>query len=161
MNQLAADALARVQHHLVAQRAEFAQHVNRDANTVGNPVAPHVAERDRVRRRADGRHELALLDRELTRFVTGRFTMVTRYSSKQDQYLEINIELKEGARVTQIFRKLTLQKIINKLRTYNAEFKELHKYLGNRALPKLIFYPKDHIKYFKPGVKQIWTEKHR
>lgn len=99
------------------------------------------------------------LDKTLSRPLTGKFSLATKFSSKQNQYLEINLELKKGARATQALKRLALKKIIAALLVKSSEFRELYRQLKERAVPKIIFWPAEHPLYFKPGTKQKWVLK--
>lgn len=101
----------------------------------------------------------ALLDKMLAKSLTGKFNMETKFDKKQDQFLEINLELRKGEKTTGALKKNTEKMIFNELRAKSSEFKELSDFLGKRARPKLVFWPAEHPTYFKPGVKQKWTKK--
>lgn len=101
----------------------------------------------------------ALLEKSIAHALTGKFALATKFSSKQNQYLEINLELKKGARATQALKKLALKKIIAALLVKSSEFRELYRQLKDRAVPKLMFWPAEHPLYFKPGTKQKWVLK--
>lgn len=101
-----------------------------------------------------------LLQKQFHKYLSGKFSMTTRFDSKQDQYLEINLERKKGATMpNKKVRDKLCADIVSKLGKSNAEFRELHNYLGNRAKPVLRFFDAEHTEYFKPGVKQKWVIK--
>jgi len=100
-----------------------------------------------------------LLEKPLHKFLTGKFTMLTKFDRRQNQYLEINLELRKKKKTSDYLKKQTLKKIVANLRQKNSEYRELHTYIGDRALPKLVFWPAEHPLYFKPGVKQKWVKK--
>ncbi len=100
-----------------------------------------------------------LLEKPLTDSLTGKCTMITRFDKKHDQYLEINLELRKGKKANQKLEKLALHRIVTNLRHKNSEFRELSNYLGDRAMPKLQFWPCEDPLYFRPGVKQKWVKK--
>ena len=101
----------------------------------------------------------ALFDRRLTNFVTGKFTMRTRYSNKQNQYLEINIELKRGKKNKKHFEQICNKIILKKLREKSSEFRELSDNLKARANPKLLFWPYEYPEFFTADNKQKWVKK--
>jgi len=101
----------------------------------------------------------ALLSKMLSKQLTGKFTMLTKFDSQQNQYLEINLELQKKQKVSDALRARALKEIITILRKKNSEFRELHDYLKNKALPHLIFWPYEHPTYFKSGIKQKWVQK--
>lgn len=101
----------------------------------------------------------ALIEKPLSKFLTGKFTMITKFDNNQNQYLEIHLELRKNRKTPPYLRKHTAGMIIYNLRSKNSEFRELHDYLKNRALPRLVFWPHSHPVHFKPGVKQKWVKK--
>ncbi|MDO8510216.1 MAG: hypothetical protein Q7S15_01155 [bacterium] len=100
-----------------------------------------------------------LLDNHINKFVTGKLTLASRYDKEQNQYLEINIELKKDLEIPDSVQQLISNKIVGNLLHKNSEFKELYSYLKERAVPKLVFWPAEHPVYFKTGIKQKWVEK--
>src|SRR3989344_2087397 len=103
--------------------------------------------------------KIALLNRQLNQFLTGKFTMIRKHDKRQNQYLEINLELKKGVYFKKYYETKTLEKIIETLKLKSSEFRELYKNLQNKANPKLVFWPYEDEKYFKPGIKQTWVKK--
>lgn len=101
----------------------------------------------------------ALIHKYLSRFLTGKFTMLTTFDAKQNQYLELHLELRKRKKAHKRLEKHTLREIILNLRLNNSEFRELHDFLKDRALPRLAFWPSGHPKYFPSGVKQRWAQK--
>lgn len=99
-----------------------------------------------------------LLSSPLNRFLTGKFTMITKFNKNDRQYLEINLELRKDRKVTKLIKDLALRKIIAELRSKSSEFRELSDHLGKRAWPRLVFWPAEHPLYFKPGIKQKWVK---
>jgi len=99
----------------------------------------------------------ALFDKELSQFLTGKFTMLTKYDKNKNQYLEINLELKKGVTFKKYYEKITLKKIVEALRRQSSEYRELSNSLKEYAYPKLVFWPYEHPQYFKPGSKQKWV----
>lgn len=99
----------------------------------------------------------ALYDKDLIKFLTGKFTMLTRYNENQDQYLEINLELKRNTRIKNYHQKIALKRIVETLIAKSSEFKELSTNLGPKAYPKLIFWPYEYPEYFAGSLKQKWV----
>jgi phenylacetate-CoA ligase len=99
----------------------------------------------------------ALFDRELSQFLTGKFTMLTKYDKNKNQYLEINLELRKGFKFKKYYKKKALKKIIESLRAQSSEYRELSNSLKTYTYPKLKFWPYEHQQYFKPGSKQRWV----
>lgn len=101
-----------------------------------------------------------LIEDPFNEIFTGKFTLLTKFDKKQNQYLEINIELKKNInRVSYLTKKSLLKKIVANLREKNSEFRELSDYLKKRAFPKLIFWPYEDPSFFKPGIKQKWVQR--
>lgn len=99
----------------------------------------------------------ALFDKQLSRFLSGKFTMITKYNKRQRQYLEINLELKKGFKIRKYYGNKALKKIIEVLRVKSSEFRELSNHL-RRTCIKVVFWPYEYPEYFKPGIKQRWVK---
>ncbi|MEK7507529.1 MAG: hypothetical protein AAB602_00380 [Patescibacteria group bacterium] len=100
----------------------------------------------------------ALIDKYVSKFLTGRFTMLTKFNDDQDQYLEINLELRKEKKTHPYLKRRVLKKIVATLREKSSEFRELSNYLEDRSHPRLIFWQNEHPLYFRPGVKQKWVK---
>lgn len=100
-----------------------------------------------------------LIDKKLNKFLTGKFAMSIKYNTKQNQYLEINVELQKNQKSNKNLSNLVLKEIINNLQIRSSEFRELSNHMENRLLLKIIFWPYEHQQYFKPGIKQKWVLK--
>lgn len=103
----------------------------------------------------------ALLKKPLSAYLTGKFTLETRFNSKQNQYLLIHLEMRKSRNdaMSRAVRQATLSAIVEQLQLKNSEYRELYKFLGKRALPHLQFWPAEDPKYFKLGIKQRWVKK--
>ena len=95
---------------------------------------------------------------EFGEILTGKFTMITKYDKNLNQFLEINVELKRGARLSEKLRGLIQKKIVNMLLEENSEYKSNFKSNPERQRPQLIFWEYEHPNYFKPGIKQKWVK---
>lgn len=100
-----------------------------------------------------------LLVEHLRTYVTGKFTMYTKNDENEDQYLEINIELKPRQKVTRLIRAQVLRSIYDSLLSQSTEYKKLSESLGDRVYPKLVFWPQGHELHFISGAKQKWVKK--
>ncbi len=100
-----------------------------------------------------------LLEDPLAEILTGKFTLLTKFDGKKNQYLEINLELKKGKKANARMKKELLHRVVTNLRLKNSEFRELSNHLGKRAYPRFIFWPAEHPLHFKLGVKQKWVKK--
>jgi len=102
----------------------------------------------------------ALQQSSLSSFITGKFTMEILFNKSQDQYLNINIELKDGKSSSTKLKKLVTQTIIKQLLEDNSEYNYLYSNMPkNRLEPKVIFWKYEDPKYFKMGTKQKWVLK--
>jgi phenylacetate-CoA ligase len=103
----------------------------------------------------------ALLDKSIAQFVTGKFTMLTKFNDEQDQQLEVNIELREGKSSAHSLIE-ELQKIIaENMLSRSSEYRELTSHLGNRTLPMVKLWPKGDSKYFSGKGKQRWIDNNK
>jgi phenylacetate-CoA ligase len=100
----------------------------------------------------------AFLEESLRDELTGKFTIISRFDRRQNQFLEINVELQQGRKPSDTLSKDTLDRIVEHLRKKNAAFRELSNSLGERAWPRLAFFPHEDPRYFKPGIKQPWVK---
>jgi phenylacetate-CoA ligase len=98
-----------------------------------------------------------LIREPFSTLLTGKLTLITKFDDNQDQYLEINIEQRPGNEISTVASKQLVGEIMKNLREKNSEFHELSTFLGDRAEPKLVFWPYEDPLYFKPGVKQSWV----
>src|SRR3989344_169630 len=103
----------------------------------------------------------ALLKKPLSAYFTGKFTLETQVDNKQNQYLLIHLETRksQNGSIPQVVKRAAVNAIVEQLEAKNSEYRELHKFLGERALPHLQFWPAEDPKYFKPGIKQKWVKK--
>lgn len=101
----------------------------------------------------------ALQHSALEDFVTGKFTMLVKFDENQNQYLEINIELKYGIKKNNELKNKTTKIIIRQLLKENSEFRKTYSEIPDKATPKIVFWPYEHPLYFKSGGKQKWVKK--
>ncbi len=101
----------------------------------------------------------ALFDHKITAKVTGKFTMMVKFNNKQDQYLEINVELRSGVKKSSDLKKTVAQVITKQLLKENTGYKNVYERIGKRAIPEVVFWPYEDTTYFKPGGKQKWVKK--
>jgi len=100
-----------------------------------------------------------LLEAPFANHLTGKFTLVTKYDTNQNQYLEINLESRKTNGISQTIKKYLLNAVVENLLQKNAEYRELHKHIRHKAHPKLVFWQNEDPMYFKPGIKQRWVKK--
>lgn len=101
----------------------------------------------------------ALVDPKMRSWVTGKFTMATKYQSDMDQYFEINIELSKGLSPDDSYQKIAQTTIIDTLSKLNAEYHKLRASIGKRADPRINLIVHGDADYFTNGVKHRWVEK--
>lgn len=101
----------------------------------------------------------ALENKSLESFITGKFTIQTKNKENQDQYIEINIELKEGIKPQSALKEKIKKAIIDGLVKINLEYKCLRQSIGKKSDPEIILWQKGDQNYFAEGIKQKWLEK--
>lgn len=101
----------------------------------------------------------ALSDKSFEQYLTGKFAMIVRYGKAQNQYLEINIELKRGCTISKKIKDRISTFLVNRLLEENSEYSSNYKSDPNRQKPKLIFHQYGNPVFFKPGAKQKWVLK--
>jgi phenylacetate-CoA ligase len=100
-----------------------------------------------------------LIENPFNSFLTGKFTLITKFDDKQNQYLEVNLELQKNKEATPVLQAQLSSSIIKNLLEKSSEYNELYHFIGERAYPKLVFWPAEDPTYFRPGVKQMWVKK--
>ncbi len=101
----------------------------------------------------------ALAHESLRAYITGKFTMYTKNDDNENQYLEINIEAKQGQKITKSLRSHISQLIHATLLDQSAEYKKISESLGRKKYPKLVFWPYGDVTHFFGGAKQKWVKK--
>ena len=99
----------------------------------------------------------ALIRTSVSKVITGKFAMTTEFDASQNQYLRINLETVPNAKIDAKTKAVLMRAIVDNLEAMNSEFRELHRFLGDRALPQLAFWPAEDKRYFLPGIKQKWV----
>lgn len=85
--------------------------------------------------------------------LTGKFTLRKNYLKNMDEFLEINIELKNGIKPTRTFIPLLQKQIVASLRNQNLEYRDAETRFKEKLHPQIKLWPYQHEKYFKPGLK--------
>jgi phenylacetate-CoA ligase len=101
----------------------------------------------------------ALQQEDLETYVTGKFTMLTKNDEREDQYLEINIELQQGKIVSSSLEEMLTRAVYGALLTQSAEYRKLSEELREKIYPKVVLWPHGDIRYFGGGGKQKWVTK--
>lgn len=92
----------------------------------------------------------ALQDKAILGKLTGKFVLRSEETHKD---LEVHAELRHGIKPTPAFRKLIEQNIVGVLRASDYRYEYMYGVLKKDVYPKIIFWPYQHEKYFKPGTK--------
>jgi phenylacetate-CoA ligase len=99
----------------------------------------------------------ALQDSKITKFLTGKFAMLTKTDESHNEYLEINVELKPRNKGSKELRDSLASIIIRNLIAKNAEYRNNYHSIPQRVTPRIIFWPYGDQNYFKVGIKQKWV----
>jgi phenylacetate-CoA ligase len=97
----------------------------------------------------------------LEKYLTGKFTMFTKHDEKQDEYLEINIELKLGTTESDWLKKEVARLINTSLLEKSAEHKNNAHMMPGKVEPEVVFWPHAHPVHFQIGIKQKWVKKEK
>lgn len=101
----------------------------------------------------------ALQAERLAKHLTGRFTMLTKHDARHNEYLELNIEMKGADSMPDEIREAVTNGVVSTLIERNGEYKNNHLAMKERVIPRVVFWPYEHQKYFKRTAKQKWVLK--
>lgn len=101
--------------------------------------------------------KIGLQNPALEKYITGRFTMSTESDAEHNEYLEINIELQHGVNDGESIRTTLVESVVKSLSASSGEYQNNRVNMGDRVLPRIVFWPHEHPKYFHPGTKQKWV----
>lgn len=101
----------------------------------------------------------ALQHESLEDYLTGRFTVLTRHDDKQDQFLEVHLEMKPEVIHSSELSEKAKTLIMKSLLAKNAEYNYLHNSIAHKVIPKLSFWKYEDPTYFGRGGKQKWVVK--
>lgn len=105
----------------------------------------------------------ALHKRAANAKVTGKFTMITKTDIMQNQFLEINIELKKnikgGKRLEKVIQDAVVDIFLSRSTEYQYLYSGAPKVYKERLKPKITLWPYEHELHFKPGGKQKWVKR--
>lgn len=101
--------------------------------------------------------KIGLQNPALEKSITGRFTMTTEHDAQHNEYLEINIELQHGVKDGEPVRELLVESVVKSLSASSGEYQNNYVNMREHVVPRIIFWPHGHPKYFSPGVKQKWV----
>lgn len=103
----------------------------------------------------------ALHDPKVESGVTGKFTMLVGNDKKHNQYLEVNIELRNKIKPDRMLENMLKEAIVRELKNHSTEYNYL--YGGGSAAyrqqlePRIKLYVYGDKKYFGAGTKQKWV----
>ena len=100
-----------------------------------------------------------LISKKISKILTGKFTMITKYDRNQDQYLELNLEVRKNKKLSPRFKKLAHKQILKALHLKTEGPGTPDIFLKNSNIVKPVFWPAEHPLHFKPGIKQKWVKK--
>lgn len=100
----------------------------------------------------------ALQEQSLTDSVTGKFTMLVKYDKNSNQYLEINVELKENVKESSELQERVQHLVAKRLLEENSEYRKTTEEFPDRTIPEIVFWPYEDPTYFRVGVKQRWVK---
>jgi phenylacetate-CoA ligase len=100
-----------------------------------------------------------LIKRQFSKTLSGKFTLLTKYDAKHDQYLELNLELAKNGSASKTFKNKLLNSLIKHIAQKNSEYRELSRFIGARAHSRLVFWQHEDPHFFRPGIKQSWVKK--
>lgn len=99
-----------------------------------------------------------LEDPAVAKIATGMFVMETKTTDQQDQYLEIQAELRPGQSASPAVAASIARSLLENLRRFNSEYNKLYDSVGENAVPKLILKPAGELNYV-PGRKHKWAKR--
>ena len=101
----------------------------------------------------------ALQHKSLERFITGKFTMVKRENKQMNEYFEVNVELKNGIKLSRSLVHMIQDIIVHTLQKINSEYSDQYQSVPKIMTPPVILWPYQNAAYFKTGLKQKWIKK--
>ena len=101
----------------------------------------------------------ALQARGLMARCTGKFTMATRFDAHENQFLEINVEMKIGVSKSKKLEDQCVREIMKQLIARNAEYRNNHSSIPQKVVPRVRLWPYGSRNYFGGSGKQRWVEK--
>ncbi|MEK7650049.1 MAG: hypothetical protein AAB367_03800 [Patescibacteria group bacterium] len=100
----------------------------------------------------------ALDDSSLSKYITGRFTMLRSENKKLDPVLEIHIELQKNAKGNMRLENSIKKQVVLCLLQHNSEYGDVYKFNNKKTIPSIVFWPHQHPLYFARQGKQRWIK---
>lgn len=104
---------------------------------------------------------VALQDKRFDSLITGRFAMITKHDEQHNEYLELNVELKKGARMSKRDRSALAKSVVDVLVERSSEYKNNYTVMRDRVVPYVVSRQYEHPDYFKRTIKQKWVLKEK
>ncbi len=101
--------------------------------------------------------KIGLQQDTLENSITGRFTITTEHDELHNECLEVNIELQDKKNESPELEEAVTKAIMDSLMRNSDEYRYLEGTIRDKVIPKIIFWPHEHPKYFHPGIKQKWV----
>ncbi len=102
----------------------------------------------------------ALLRKQLSSSITGRFTLSTETDENHDEYLLVHVELAKKAIPDLHLEELLVELITQALCESSGEYKNNLTSMGARVKPRIQFWQHEHPTHFAAGIKQRWVAAH-
>jgi len=99
----------------------------------------------------------ALIKPQLRSFVSGKFVVSTEYDKQMEQYLDIQVELKQGHSATAARARAVTSELVRTMMRVNAEYRKLHRSLGSKANPQVALIKKGEPPFDGSGPKHRWS----
>lgn len=96
------------------------------------------------------------LQEHLNVYFTGRFVLHTKYNDKQNQCIEVNVELKKNRQINSKINKILQESIVSNLCDKSSEYSEIYKQLGSKAIPNIVYHEYNSEEFFSYTNKQKW-----
>lgn len=90
--------------------------------------------------------------------LTGKFTIITKHDKHQNQYLEVNLESKDGVKIKDGLKNRIKKSIVASLLEKNAEYRNNASMMPEKVEPVIVFWKHEHPLHFQPGTKQKWVK---
>jgi len=102
-----------------------------------------------------------LLKPAMSKHFTERFTMSTKHDIHHNQFLQINLELQKNQEPSPELEQRAVEYIRRSMIQKSSEFAEVSKSRASEQLIQVVLWSNGHERYFGPGAKQMWVEKHK
>lgn len=98
-----------------------------------------------------------LQNSQLEKSLTGRFTMRTEHDGDHNEFLELNVELKQDKKGGDALRQAIIDSVVKSLAASSDEYRYLLGSIRGKVIPRIVFWPHGDPKYFNPSIKQKWV----